>query len=349
MGTVKIKHLVERNGAFYFQATPKMRRAGIFSEPLGRNLVKAIERTEFLNAQWDAARAGGTSNAVAPGTVNWLIRDFQNSEWYRVLKQVTQVEADYHLAIIVNAPLAKFPAHAITRRHCRQFHNKLVQAKGRPSANKSMKWLRRLMSYAVEIGLRETNPALRMGLKHNPPREQTWTIDEIEAFKHTAIEDGKRAWALAVHLGYDTSQRLSDILGLTWNDFDAEGLYFRQRKTGAKIYIALRAESLAMLAETERRAVHIIVGDVMGKPIGHNSYFGRVFRKLRAKSGIRTELRFHDLRRTAATEVSAGGGTVESLTGHRPGSPALKHYVVPGKEASREAQRVRKPETGTKV
>ncbi len=349
MGTVKIKHLVERNGAFYFQATPAMRQAGVFSEPLGRNRVKAIERAEFLNAQWDAVRVGAKPNTAARGTISWLVKDFQESEWYRVLKSVTQVEADHHLAIILSAPIASHSAHAITRRHCRQFHNKLVQAKGRPNANKSMKWLRRLMSYAVEMGLRETNPALRMGLKHNPPREETWTVAEIEAFKRTAVKDGKRAWALAVHLGYDTSQRLSDILGLTWNNFDGEGLYFRQRKTGAKVYVALRAESLAMLAETDRRAVHIIVGDVMGKPIGHNSYFGRVFRKLRTKSGIRPDLRFHDLRRTAATEVSAGGGTVESLTGHRPGSPALKHYVVPGKEASREAQRVRKPESGTKV
>ena len=268
MGTVKIKHLVERNGSFYFQATPTMRQAGVFSEPLGHNRVKAIERAEFLNAEWDAARVGAKPKIAARGTINWLARDFQESEWYRVLKSVTQVEADFHLAIILNAPIAKFPAHAIARRHCRQFHNKLVQAKGRPNANKSMKWLRRLMSYAVEIGLRETNPALRMGLKHNPPREETWTVAEIEAFKRTAIEDGKRGWALAVHLGYDTSQRLSDILGLTWNDFDGEGLYFRQRKTGAKVYVALRAESLAMLAETKRRAVHIIVGDVWASRSG---------------------------------------------------------------------------------
>ncbi len=215
MGTVKIKHLVERNGAFYFQATPAMRQAGVFSEPLGQNRVKAIERAEFLNAEWDAARVGATPKTAARGTINWLARDFQESEWYRVLKPVTQVEADFHLAIILNAPIAKYPAHAITRRHCRQFHNKLVQAKGRPNANKSMKWLRRLMSYAVEIGLRETNPALRMGLKHNPPREETWTVAEIEAFKRTAVKDGKRAWALAVHLGYDTSQRLSDWFART--------------------------------------------------------------------------------------------------------------------------------------
>ena len=130
MGTVKIKHLVERNGSFYFQATPTMRQAGVFSEPLGHNRVKAIERAEFLNAEWDAARVGAKPKIAARGTINWLARDFQESEWYRVLKSVTQVEADFHLAIILNAPIAKFPAHAIARRHCRQFHNKLVQAKG---------------------------------------------------------------------------------------------------------------------------------------------------------------------------------------------------------------------------
>ncbi len=107
-------------------------------------------------------------------------------------------------------------------------------------------------------------------------------------------------------------------------------------------------ETLAMLAETPRRAVQIIVGDVQGKPIASRGTFGRYFRKVRAKSGIRPELRFRDLRRTAITEIEAGGGTSEFVSGHQFGSPVKRHYVVRDKAGVREAQRARrKDESGT--
>ena len=148
-------------------------------------------------------------------------------------------------------------------------------------------------------------------------------------------------WALAVQLGYDTSQRLGDILGLTWHDFDGQGFTVKQDKTGVEIFCHLSKESLRMLTETERRAIQIIVGDVQGKPIGHRSFFGKVYREIRNAAGLRRELQFRDLRRTAATEASAAGANVEHITGHRPGSPIIKNYVVPNKDAARRAQDMR--------
>ena len=311
MGTVDVRHFVERNGAYYFQATAPMRRAGIHSEPLDRNLAKAIERAQYLNAQWDAEKIGKPSNPSRQGTVEWLAKEFEKSDWYRVLGERTMDEADRHIKVVTSA-LGRVAVAAITRRHCRKFHNKLAAAKSRANANKSVKWLRRLMSYAVEIGLRETNPAASMQLRSNPPRRVRWTPPEIEAFKTTAIKAGRRSWALAVQLGYDSSQRLGDILSLTWHQFDGEGLIFRQAKTGEEVWISLSPESLRMLAETDKRAVQIIVGDVQGKPIGHRSFFGKIFREIRDKAGIRGELSFHDLRRTAATEISSGGGNLNT-------------------------------------
>jgi len=245
---------------------------------------------------------------------------------------------DRHIAIIVSA-LGKVPAGAISRRHARKFHNKLAEAKGRSNANRSIKWLRRLMSYAVELGLCEHNPAAKMNLKASKPRRVRWTVEEIELFKATAIAMGRRAWALAVQLAYDTSQRQADILALQWHAFDGEGLAFRQDKTDAEVWVPLSPVSLQMLAETEKRAVQIIASK--GKPIGDRNFFGNVFRQIRDEAGIRSEVQFGDLRRTAATEVSSGGGNLEHITGHRAGSVAIRAYVVPNKDASRQAQSVR--------
>lgn len=340
MGSIKVRHLIAKPSGWYFQATPAMIRAGIFSEPLGKSLVRAIERAEYLNAQWDSEKVGKPSNPSRQGTVQWLANEFEKSDWYRVLSDRTKDEADRHIKVVVSA-LGRVHVGQITRRHCRKFHNKLAEAKGRSNANRSVKWLRRLMSYAIEIGLRETNPAASMQLKSNPPRRVRWTPAEIEIFKATAITEGRRSWALAVQLGYDTAQRLGDILSLTWHQFDGEGLTFRQAKTDEEVWIALSPESLRMLAETDKRAVQIIVGDVQGKPIGHRSFFGKIYREIRNQAGVRGELSFHDLRRTAATEISTGGGNLEHVTGHKPGSAAIRHYVVPNKAASRQAQSVR--------
>ncbi|MDA1324611.1 MAG: tyrosine-type recombinase/integrase [Proteobacteria bacterium] len=340
MGSVTVRHLVERNSAYYFQATPKMRGAGIFSEPLGRDKAKAITRAEYLNAQWAAARLSNPVNTAYPGTIEWLVRDYEKSDWYGVLAHKTKLQADQHLAVVVSA-LGKVQVAAITRRHCRRLYDVLVRNKSRPYANKSIKWLRRILSYSIEIGLRETNPAMKMGLKGDGRRRTVWTIGEIEAFKSTAISQNRRSWALAVQIAYDTSQRLSDVLAVTWNDFDGEGLSFRQQKTGQDVWTPLSPETHKMLAETERRAIQIITGDIQGKPIKHASFFGRVFRELRAKTDMRQELTFHDLRRTAATEIYSGGGNVEPITGHMPGSNVLKNYIVPNKDAARAAQRAR--------
>ena len=93
--------------------------------------------------------------------------------------------------------------------------------------------------------------------------------------------------------------------------------------------------------ETKRVAVQIITGDHQRKPIGNRSFFGKIYREIRAKADMRTELRFRDLRRTAITEAESEGVPSEPLSGHRPGSPVKKHYVVFDKDAARRTQQAR--------
>ena len=52
------RHFVIRPSGFYFQATPAMKRGGIFSEALGREITSAVGRAQALNASWDQIRRG---------------------------------------------------------------------------------------------------------------------------------------------------------------------------------------------------------------------------------------------------------------------------------------------------
>jgi integrase len=341
MATVKIRHLVERGGRWYFQPTRAMKNQGFQPLAFGDDIAEALATTQRLNEEWDAVRKRGpAAPGEVPGTVKWLIRDYKCSDWFTDLAPRTREEVDRHIERI-DAALGRVHVATLRRRHVRRFHEKLMRARSRRQANEGVKWLRRMLSYAVEIELRKDNPALRMELKHAKPRRVVWTPEQVEQFKTTAINMGRLSWALAVQLGYDTAADLSDILRLTWNDYDGEGVTFRRSKTDTALWVPLQPEGIRMLSETERRAVQIIVGDVKGRPIAHRSFFGRVFREIRSKAGLSNDLRFRDLRRTVGTEISSGGGQIHPITGHQPGSTVIKHYIVPNKDAARNAQAAR--------
>ena len=52
------RHFIIRPSGFYFQATPAMKGAGFYSEPLGKDMAKAVARARTLNAEWDDVRRG---------------------------------------------------------------------------------------------------------------------------------------------------------------------------------------------------------------------------------------------------------------------------------------------------
>lgn len=347
MAPLKIRHLVPRNGGYFFQATPAMRKAGIHSEPLGNVLHKAVARAEELNAEWDSIRTGEASGPSTV-TVERLIKMYEQSSWYQELAPKTVLEVD-QAAKLIKAGLGQYAVKAVRRSHVLKFHDKIYNARSLPLANKAVKWLRRMMQFAVAREIRPDNPALKLELPKLPPRRQRWTPEEVQAVINKAIEMELPGWARAIAIAYDTSQRLSDILSATWTQFDGEGIMFKQAKTGAELWVPLWPETVKMLNDVEKLTAVTIVTGERGRPIRQTAYFGRRFREICQAAGVSDEHQFRDLRRTAATEVSAGGGQFESLTGHVPGSPMGKVYVIPTKEAARSAQKARKRVRNKKV
>jgi integrase len=342
MAALKVRRLVQRNGSYYFQANAAMRKAGIHSEALGAVLHTAVARAEELNAEWDAIRKGEdfVSGVI---TIDRLITMYEQSSWYRELAPKTILEVDQATALIRSA-FGKYPVKALRRPHILEFHDKLYNARSLPLANKAVRWLRRVLQFAVDREIRPDNPALRLRLAHLPPRQQRWTPEQVQAVIDKAIEMELHGWARGIAIAYDTSQRLSDVLSATWAHYDGEGITFHQAKVARKkpveIWVSLWPDTIQMLAGVNRTAVTIVTGE-RGRPITQQAYFGRRFREICRAAGVSDDLQFRDLRRTAATEVSAGGGRVESLTGHVEGSPMAKVYVMKTKEAARSAQAAR--------
>ncbi|MBF0382278.1 MAG: tyrosine-type recombinase/integrase, partial [Magnetococcales bacterium] len=191
-------------------------------------------------------------------------------------------------------------------------------------------------------------------------RDQVWTPQEIMDVVKAAEEGGtastgntippRPSIALAILIAYDTSLPQQDILDLTWDQYDGEGLKVIQKKRrgGKKIWVPLSPNSIERIDALDRSSTHIIISEQDGRPYvdqGDDNRvrcrsFSRIFRKFRDRAGIERHLTFHDIRRTALTEFGNSGATeaeIVSMSGHKMGSQILDVYVKPDTTAGRNA------------
>jgi hypothetical protein len=345
----KIPYLVSKRTGYHWQPSKRMRVLGFDPVALGKDLGGAVSRSRELNETWQAFRKDEGPQGPDRGTLEWLVAEYEDSDWYKDLRDKTRLEYDWAIRQIKASPMARHPVASIKRPTVRKLHKIFSDAKSRSQANKVIKVLRRLLSYAIEMELIESNPAMKLGLKHNQGRKQTWQPEQVQAFIDKAMEMERGAWGLAVSIGYGSSQRLSDILGAHPRQFDGEGMDWTQSKTGEEVWTPLNGDTIALMRDLPRESISNIIAGANGQPISLY-HFNRVFNRIRSAAGLPDTLQFMDLRRTAASEVLAGGGRAEPLTGHRPGSSVIRRYERPSKTAARTAQKAReRGKKGTKV
>jgi integrase len=358
--TKQVRHLgssVNKAGvrSWFYKPSPAMRGKGYFSEPLGTDEAKAIARAQELNARWDEDRANEGQEPVervVQGSVTWLIERFQSDPtWYKARAPRTREQMDWAFKQI-DPLFGKLKVRDIERKHLRAYYNDVRINGSITKAEKVMKWFNRLLEYAVESGVTEYNIGARMKIESPEHRTVTWNPDEIEAVIAEALEEkiapsGNRiparpSVALAVAIAYDTSLPLQDVLSLTWDRYDkrAGELNVVQKKNrgNRRLCLPLTERTRAMLNDRERSVSYIIVNEETGKPYPDRMSFGKVFRKVKTRAGIKRQVTFHDIRRTMLTEMGSRGAThveIASFSGHSVNSPILKVYVQPTGEAAR--------------
>ena len=189
------RHFVTRPSGFYFQATPAMRSAGIFSESLGKEMTTAKARAQALNAAWDEIRHGlepvGKRPAL-PGTLSHLVEGLRQTNEWTDKAPATIDELEYALAII--EPI--FGAYAlkqITPEACRAFYDALRDQCSIHRAARVMKWMRYLFNYAIRFNKSDSNPTLAVRIKHPKARRTIWREDQVQVFIAKANEVGRPA------------------------------------------------------------------------------------------------------------------------------------------------------------
>ena len=138
-------------------------------------------------------------------------------------------------------------------------------------------------------------------------------------------------------IAVNTGMRRGEVLGLRWNDidFDKHYIFIKQTKSGVMRRVPMNSLVAEALRGIERRDSFVFFNPKT------KSYLYRIDRSFKTacrKAGI-PDLRFHDLRHTAATQMVMGGVdlvTVKEILGHSKIEMTMR-YAHPTPENKRKA------------
>jgi len=349
------KLLADGRTAYYYNAPVKAVEAGILERcELGTDKVVAITKAELYNKLYDEWRAGDAANPeFLPGTIGWLIEQYQESGWYTKLaaKTKTGYNADLkrirEYALPNGKKLGKYLACAISPTIADAMYADL-KTRGLRTANGVMVMAHRLWKYGkryhgAEHGI-DQNPFHEMGLQKPLDRSEVWTMEQVEAFVAKADEMGASSLGTAAWICYGFNQRVTTAITAPWTAWNGEALHVRQSKRGRLVWVPALPElrdRLNELCDNRADAVQIVIDERTGRPYTETDFSHRAA-EIREAAGIPKHLQIRDLRRTGTTETRAAGGTdneLQATTGNN--KESLQIYSVPQNAEATSAIRKR--------
>lgn len=209
-----------------------------------------------------------------------------------------------------------------------EWHLQLIEEIGARQADLVLATMRVVLSYGIYSSILSHNHLLGFKSAYRSDRsDKIWTKDDVEAF----MRDAPRDFQLAVILALNTGRRESDLIRLTWQDYDGETIAVMNQKSGRKgkfkarctaaLRTGLDAYKLSLKDVSGNSRVPAPNETILTTPTGKawtQKHFCTKFAK--AKNGVGlTELHFHDLRGTAITvlaERSCTHAEIASISGH---------------------------------
>lgn len=190
---------------------------------------------------------------------------------------------------------------------------------GQGTAVRTVRLFSSILSYAVDGGIIERNPALGIKLPASGRRHRYLSPEEVrrlgEVLNREAASETAATAAIIIKLLILTGARRSEIEGLKWSEVDFRFGMLRKEtsKTGAKIIPLARAALLIL--EEQRQWASGNQQWVFPGQKGEGSFdsLGKEWNKIRKLAGI-SDVRIHDLRHTFAS-FGAGGGVGLPLIG----------------------------------
>lgn len=217
------------------------------------------------------------------------------------------------------------------------------------------------LNHAVKMGLIGRNPTDAV-TKPRLRRKEMKVLDDNQA-RTFLMSASKSRNAAFYHLAVATGLRQAELFGLKWSDLDwdsmrlqiqrqiqrvrGHGLVFTEPKTanGRRVVVLGKSTKAVLQDHFKRQQIErqfagnrwvetdLIFTSTIGTPIDHRNLF-REFKELLKEAGL-PDIRFHDLRHTAATlmlQQNIHPKVVQERLGHSDISLTLNTYshVLPG-------------------
>lgn len=323
MANLKVRHLVKKNSGYYWQPSTALRKQGWKCRRLADTLEAAIAEAEKLNTELDKWRTGSVEVSTVPviNSISSLIASYKKSKNYRKLANNTRDDYDYRLDLIEKWA-GKVPAEGITRKSVQDFWEKLAR-KSEWKANATIRVLRLLLNYAVDVEILKINPAARPGLISITPRNVVWNTEEIFASVKSADSLGYYNIGTAILIGAFMAQREADILKLDWKDYQNGAFLIRQNKTSAYIAVPVHPILKERLDTYSNKTGLVIKSDLNGKQYTKDAFthrFDLIRKQVCKKYPEMSRCKFMDLRRTAIVRLAEAGCTeaqISAVSGHK--------------------------------
>jgi integrase len=262
-----------------------------------------------------------TSDRMPAVISRWV--ESKRPEW----AEKTAVDQE-RIARAMSESFVEFRPDQVTTPVCAAYLKPYAATKRTHNLHRTM--LRQVMAFAALEGLREGfNPVDNIPTKSTPGRKRAVSDAEIEAIKAGALLQSRNGEALVqmIDLALLTGQRISDLIGLRWQDVTRDGVRVQQGKTGERLLIEWSPKLRAAIAACAR-------GDKIGFVLQTQSGRGYKYAGIRSawvrackRAGVE-DLNIHDMRGRAGMDKRDGTDLegAKNLLGHR-SIKTTEHYV----------------------
>jgi integrase len=175
-------------------------------------------------------------------------------------------------------------------------------------ANRTRALVSKLFNFAIQRGVTEINPAYRVP-RPTPERQRDRVLSETEirALWVTLDQEPPRI-ASVFRLALLTAQRRGDVLGLKWDELDLEAGWWTlpasrsKNKLAHRVPLGPKALDILKGMGAEANRSEFVFPGVRGL---HLDSLQKPMRRIKKTSGV--NFKFHGLRRTAASHMTAIG------------------------------------------
>lgn len=301
------------------------------------------QQVKTFSSRGEAARWARLTEAAidqgghsGPSSVDrWPLSDVME----RYLAEVTPTKRGasdeaIRLHALQRSPLALHTLHTLKPVHVAAFRDLRLKSVRAGAVIRDLSLLSSVINHARrEWGAASGNPCALVRRPRAPEgRSRVLTSDEEERLLHALEPLGRRNPLMKplVALALETAMRRGELLGLRWNqvDLDLRVARLELTKNGYARQVPLSSRAINILKALQESAE-----DACVFPIGAHAVHA-AFRRACARANL-PDLRFHDLRHSAATRMADKLSNVlelSAVTGHRT-VQMLKRYFHPSPEA----------------